>query len=74
MTLSTRRQTEWKSKLQKLTKLITWITPLSNSMKLRAMPCRANQHRRVMVESSNKTWSTGEGMANHLSILALRTP
>ena len=24
--------------------------------------------------SSDKTWSTGEGMANHLSILAFRTP
>ena len=28
----------------------------------------------VLVESSNKTWSTGEGKANHFSILALRTP
>src|SRR5574340_482903 len=25
------------------------------------MPCRDTQDRRVMVESSNKTWSTGEG-------------
>ena len=25
-----------------------------------------------MVESSDKTWSTGEGMANHSSILASR--
>ena len=25
-----------------------------------------------MVESSDKMWSTGEGMANHFSILALR--
>ena len=24
--------------------------------------------------SSDKTWSTGEGMGNHFSILALRTP
>ena len=36
------------------------------------MPCRATQDRWVMVESSDKTWSTGEGMASHLSILALR--
>ena len=26
-----------------------------------------------MVESSDKMWSTGEGNANHFSILALRT-
>ena len=25
------------------------------------MPCRATQDRRVTVESSDKTWSTGEG-------------
>ena len=28
----------------------------------------------VMVERSDRMWSTGEGMANHFSILALRTP
>ena len=27
-----------------------------------------------MVESSDKKWSTEKGMANHFSILALRTP
>ena len=59
---------------RKLTKLITWITALSNSMKLWAMPYRAIQDRWVMVESSDKTWSTGGGTANHFSILALRTP
>ena len=36
-------------------------TALSNSMKLWAMPCRATQDRLVMVESSDKMWSTGEG-------------
>ena len=30
-------------------------------MKLCAMPCRATQDRWVMVESSDKMWSTGEG-------------
>ena len=34
---------------------------LSNSMKLWAMLCRVNQDGRVMVDSSEKTWSTGEG-------------
>ena len=30
-------------------------------IKLNAMPCRATQDGQVMVESSDKTWSTGEG-------------
>jgi len=30
-------------------------------MKLRTMPCRANLDGRVMVENSDKMWSTGEG-------------
>ena len=46
---------------QKLSKLITWTTALSNSMKLWAMPCRATQERRVTVEACDRTWSTGEG-------------
>ena len=45
---------------RKLTKLITQIMALSNSMKLWAMPCRATQEGWVMVESYDKTWSTGE--------------
>ena len=32
-----------KAVYRKLTNLITWTTALSNSMKLRAMPCRATQ-------------------------------
>ena len=40
---------------KKLSKLITWITALSNSMKL-----WATQDRWVMVESSDKMWSIGE--------------
>ena len=46
---------------RKLTKLITWIIALSNSMKLWAMPWRVTQDGQVMVESSNKMQSTGEG-------------
>ena len=53
-------------KHRKLTKLITWITVLSNSMKLWAMPCRATQDRRIMVESSHKMWSTGKGSGRPL--------
>ena len=39
---------------RKLIKLITWTTVLSNSMKLWAMPCRATQDGRVMVEKSEQ--------------------
>jgi len=54
----------------------TWTENFFNSMKLRAMPCRATQDGRVMVESADKKWSTGEGngkplqyscMENHVS-------
>ena len=38
------------------------------------MPCRATQDRRVMVESSDKTQSTGKGMANHFNISCLENP
>ena len=58
---------------RKLTNLVTWTTALSSSLKLWAMPCRVTQDRQVMVVWSHKMWSTGEGMANHLSIPGLRT-
>ena len=54
------RQTESHNH-RKLTNLITWTSVLSNSVKLSALPCRATQDRRVMVESSDKMWSTGKG-------------
>ena len=38
-----------------------WITALFNSMKLWVMLCRATQDGRIMVESSDKTLSTGKG-------------
>ena len=45
-----------------LTKLITLITTMSNVMKLWAMPSRATQDSQSWWrESSDKTWSTGEG-------------
>ena len=59
---------------RKLLKLITWTTALSNSMKLWAMPCRATQDRRVMVESSDKTWSSGEGNGKPLWYSCLENP
>ena len=56
------------------TKLITWIRALSNSVKLWAMPCRATQDGRVMVESFDKTWSTGEGNGKPLQYSCLENP
>ena len=52
----------------------TWTTALSNSVKLGAMPYRATQDGRVMVESSTKHGPLEKGMANHFSVVALRTP
>ena len=67
------RQTENHNQ-RKLIKLITWTTALSNSMKLWAMPCRATQDGQVMVESSDKTWSTGEGNGKTLQYSCLKNP
>ena len=38
------------------------------------MLCRATQDRRVMVESSDKTWSTGEGNGKPLQYFCLENP
>ena len=43
-------------------------------MKLRAIPGRATQDGRVTVESSDKTWSTGEGYGKPLHYSCLETP
>ena len=59
---------------RKLTKLITWTTALSNSVKLWAMPCRATQDGWVMVRSSDKMWSTGEGNGKRLQYSGLENP
>ena len=59
---------------RKLTNLITWTTALSNSMKLWAMPCRVTQDGWVTVESSDKTWSTGEGNGKPLQYYCLENP
>ena len=48
-----------------------WTTALSNSMKLRVMPCRATQDGQVMVESSEKMWSTREGNGKPLQYSCL---
>ena len=69
---SIRGQTDWNH--SKLTSLITWTTALSNSMKLWAMPCRATQDGQVMVESSDRMWSTGEGNCKPLQYSCLENP
>ena len=61
---------------RELIKMITWITAsaLCNSMKLWAMPCRATRDRQVMVESSDYTWSPGEGNGKPLQYSCLENP
>ena len=59
---------------RKLTKQIIWITILSNSMKLWAMMCRATLDGRIMMESSDKTWSTGGGKGKSLQYSYLENP
>ena len=62
------------TKHRKLTKLITWPRALSNSMKLRTMLFRATQDGQVMVEHSDKMWSTGEGNGKPLQYSCLENP
>ena len=47
---------------------------LSNSKKLLAMPYRATQDGWVLVESSDKTWSTGEGNGKLLQHSCFENP
>ena len=74
LSFSIRGQTDWKPQSQKLTNLITWTTALSNSMKLWAMPWRATQDGQVMVERSDKMWSTREGNVKLLQYSCLENP
>ena len=43
-------------------------------MKLRVIPCGATQDGQVMVERSDKTWSTGEGNGKTLQYSCLDNP
>ena len=54
ISLSNRRQIDWKPHHRKLTKLITWTTALSNSMKPWAMPYSVIEDGWVMVESAEQ--------------------
>ena len=71
LSLSIRGQAQWKPQSQKLIKQITRTTALSNSMKLWAMPPKMDgPWWRVLTKCD----PLEKGMANHFSILALRTP
>ena len=74
LSLSTRRQTEWKPQSQKTNQTDHMDHSLVNSMKLWVMPCRATQYEWVMVESSDKTWSTGERNGKPLQCSYLENP
>ena len=50
---------------------IPHVQASSNSMKLLAILCGATQNRRVMVENSDKMWSTGEGNGKPLQYSCL---
>ena len=63
-----------KTTIRKITKLITWTTALSSSMKLWAMLCGATQDGLVMEESSDRTWSTVEGNGKSLQYSSLENP
>ena len=54
------------------TQLSLWS--LSNSVKLWAMLCRATKDGQIMVESSDKTWSTGEGNGKPLQYSSVFLP
>ena len=43
-------------------------------MKLWATPCRATQDGQIIVESSDKTWSTGKGNGKPLQYFCLENP
>ena len=55
-----------KTTIKKTNQTEQWNTALSNTMKLWPILCRVTQDGRVIVESSDKMWSTGE--ENHKSL------
>ena len=59
---------------RKLIKLTTRTTALSKSMKLWTMPRRTILDRRVLIESSDKMWPTGDGNGKPLQYSCLENP
>ena len=69
-----RGQTHWNHTHRKLVNIITLgPQPLSNSMKL-SHACGATQDGRVMVERSDRMWSTGERNGKPLQYSCLENP
>ena len=66
---------EWgiKNVTGKLANLITWTRASSNSMKV-GQQCGATQDRRVMVERSDRMWSSGERNGKPLQYYCLENP
>ena len=54
--------------------VLLWQRGLHNSKKLWIMPCRATQDGQVIMESSEKMWSTGGGNDKPLQYSCLETP
>ena len=67
------RETHWNHNHRQLANLITRTTALSNSMKP-SHACGATQDGRVMVERSDRIWSTGEGNGKPLQYSCLENP
>ena len=74
LSFSIRGQTDWKPQSQKPNQTDHMDHSLSNSVKLWAMLCRATKDGQVMVESSDKMWSTGEGNGKPLQYSCLENP
>ena len=53
---------------------LSWWRGLQNSVKWWAMLCRATQDRRVIVKSSEQTWSPGGGNGHPLQESCLESP
>ena len=55
-------------------KALSWQRGMGNSAKLGGMLCRPTQDKWVIVQSSDKTWSTEEGNGNPLQYLCRKNP
>ena len=53
---------------------LTWVSLTLDVGYLFPMPCGATQDRRVMVERSDRMWSTGEGSGKPLQYSCLENP
>ena len=60
--------------LQMVPPCTSTLSAVGHSMNLGVMPCRATQDGQVTVESSDKTWSTGEGNGKPLQCSCLENP